>query len=155
MTKIQRTLWICLLLLASFTIFGSVSDLIADARTGLPTDHAGTFTALTGADWTTARRTDGGVTGYVTLLERGYALHELVFGILFVVILAIPFRRRQRWAWWAAWAPMIADVGYALTFGADDRTIGVRSLIVAIALPVLLLALAPAFFPRRPSPGLP
>jgi len=27
----------------------------------------------------------------------------LTFALLFLVLLAIPFRRRQRWAWWAAW----------------------------------------------------
>ncbi len=26
------------------------------------------------------------------------------------VVLAIPFRRRHRWAWWAAWVPMIANL---------------------------------------------
>jgi hypothetical protein len=31
------------------------------------------------------------------VLERGYALHELTFALLFIVILIFPFRRRQRW----------------------------------------------------------
>jgi len=31
-------------------------------------------------------------------LEPGYALHERVFGIVFLVIVAIPVRRGRRWA---------------------------------------------------------
>ena len=37
--------WIGLLLFGGFYIFGATNDLLADARTGLPTDHTGTFTA--------------------------------------------------------------------------------------------------------------
>lgn len=92
-----------------------------------------------------------GTARYITLLERGYALHELTFALLFLLIVAIPFRHRQRWAWWAAWTPMIANLGYTLTFGVHDHTILTRSLIVDIALPVLL-AHIPLFFRRQP-PG--
>ena len=41
---------------------------------------------------------------------------------------------------------MIANLGYAVTFGAHDHTILARSLIADIALPVLLIAHIPAFF---------
>jgi hypothetical protein len=53
---------------------------------------------------------------------------------------AVPFRRGQRWAWWAAWIVMIADLGYTFTFGIRDHVILVRSLVVDVALAVLLLA---------------
>ena len=66
------------------------------------------------------------------------------------VLIGIPFRRRQRWAWWAAWLPMIANLGYTFTFGVHDQTILIRSLIADIALPVLLIAHIPAFYgPNR------
>jgi hypothetical protein len=140
--------WLGLLLLAAFYLFGAANDLLADGRTGLPTDHTTTFAAVTGTSWAAAQHATPGLTTYVTLLERGYALHELVFGLLFVIILAIPFRRRQRWAWFACWTPTIANLGYALTFGVHDSKVGYRSLIALIALPVLLLILIPAFFGR-------
>lgn len=153
-TRWQTAAWIGLLLLGGFYIFGATNDLIADARVGIPTDHTGTFGSVAGTSWTTAQHATPGTTAYITLLERGYALHELVFAILFLTILAIPFRRRQRWAWFACWTPTIANLGYALTFGAQDPAIRYRSLIALIALPVLLLALVPAFFGRRPErPG--
>jgi hypothetical protein len=141
--------WIGLLLLGGFYLFGATNDLFADARTGLPTDHTGTFTAVTGGTWDTAQHATPGITAYITLLERGYALHELVYAILFVTILAIPFRHRRRWAWFACWTPTIANLGYALTFGTHDTAIGYRSLIALVALPLLLLVHIPAFFTRR------
>lgn len=51
---------------------------------------------------------------------------------------------------------MIANLGYTVTFGMHDPAILSRSLVVDIALPVLLLAHLPAFFPSLrtgPRPG--
>jgi hypothetical protein len=146
-SRLFTAAWVGLLLLAGLYLFGATNDLLADARTGLPTDHTGTFTAVTATTWSRTAAT----AGYITLLERGYALHELVFAILFLVILAIPFRQRHRWAWYACWTPTIANFGYALTFGTHDPTVGYRALIALIALPVLLLIHIPAFFIRRPD----
>ncbi len=94
-----------------------------------------------------------GLASYITVLERGYALHELTFALLFLVLIVVPFRRGQRWAWCTAWILMIANLGYTFTFGIHDPSILGRSLIANIALPVLLLARIPVFFPtlfRRP-----
>jgi hypothetical protein len=143
-SRLFTAAWVGLLLLAGLYLFGATNDLLADARTGLPTDHTGTFASVTSTTWT---RTAPNA-GYITLLERGYALHELVFAILFLAILAIPFRHRHRWAWYACWTPTIANLGYALTFGTHDPTVGYRALIALIALPVLLLVHIPAFFTR-------
>ena len=141
-----------LLLLGLFYLFGAASDLAALASRNVPADHRGTFTKLAGGSFSNLKTADPGTASYITVLERGYALHELTFALLFIVLLAIPFRRRQRWAWWAAWLPMIANLGYTLTFGAHDHTILARSLIADIALPVLLLAHIPAFFSRPHEP---
>jgi hypothetical protein len=141
-------------LIGLFNIFASASDFAATGSSGLPSDHTGTFAKLSGTTWSSFKAAHAGTASYVTLLERGYALHELTFAILFLVILAIPFRARQRWAWWACWALLIAYLGYALTFGVHDSAILPRSLIAAIGLPCLLIASAPAFF-RRQEPGEP
>lgn len=141
--------WALLLLLGAFYLFAPLSDLRADAGIGLPADHLFTFAKVSGVPWETAKQSSPGVARYVTLLEVAYAVHELVFGILFLVILAIPFRRRARWAWWACWAVMLANITYTLTFGRHDPTILSRSLIADIALPILLLIHVPAFFGRR------
>ena len=68
-----------------------------------------------------AKLTTRGIASYISVMERGYALHELTFALLFIVFLAVPFRRRQRWAWWVAWLPIIANLGYTFTFGAHDH----------------------------------
>lgn len=140
---------ILMLLLAAFYLYGAVSDLAAVAGHNLPADHRGTFTSLAGQSYGHVMAVTPGIASYISVLERGYALHELTFAVLFIVLIAIPFRRRQRWAWWAAWLPMIANLGYTFTFGTHDHTILTRSLIADIALPVLLLAHIPAFFSRR------
>jgi len=87
-----------LLLLGLFYVYGAASDLDSLASSRLPVDHRGTFTRLTGHSFGHAQAATPGVTGYISVLERGYALHELTFALLFLVLLAGPFRRRQRWA---------------------------------------------------------
>jgi hypothetical protein len=140
--------WILLALIGLFNIFASVNDFVATKNSGLPSDHIGTFGKLSGTTWAGFKAAHSGAASYISLLERGYALHELTFAILFLAVLAIPFRARQRWAWWTCWALLIAYLGYALTFGAHDSAILPRSLIGAIGLPVLLIVSAPAFFCR-------
>jgi len=143
---------ILMVLLGLLYVFGAANDLRADASGDLPVDHTATFSELAGSSFAQTKDTAPGTARYTTLLERGYAVHELTFAFMFLVLLIIPFRRRQRWAWWAAWIPMIANLGYTLTFGVHDPTILYRSLIADIALPVLQLAHIPAFFPRSTTP---
>lgn len=138
--------WVLLLLLGAFYLFAPISDLVADARTGLPSDHTGAFASIVGTPFDSVKQSSPRIASYITTLEVAYAVHELVFGILFLAILAIPFRRRQRWAWWACWAVMLANITYSLTFGRHDSTILYRSLVADILLPVLLLVHIPAFF---------
>jgi hypothetical protein len=145
----QTASWIGLLLLGAFNLYAAAADLTADAGTGLPSDHTGTFTAVTGRTWASFKAAQPAVAHYITLAERGYAMHELVFAILFLAIVAIPLRAGQRWAWWACWAVLIAYLGYTLTFGVHDHVILARSLIGVIALPVLLAAQLPAIARRR------
>jgi hypothetical protein len=144
------TVMVLLALIGLFNVFASINDFIATNTAGLPSDHTGTFAKLSGTTWSNFKGAQSGAASDVTLLERGYALHELTFAILFLAILAIPFRSHQRWAWWACWALLIAYLGYTLTFGTHDSTILPRSLIGAIGLPILLVVSVPAFF-RHPE----
>jgi hypothetical protein len=136
----QTASWIGLILLGAFNVYAAAADLAATAGTGLPGDHSGTFTAVAGRAWASFKAAQPGAAHYITLAERGYALHELTFAILFLVIVVIPLRAGQRWAWGACWIVLIAYLGYTLTFGVHDSAILGRSLIGVIALPVLLLA---------------
>ena len=140
--------WILLLLLGTLFLFAALSDLAADARVGLPSDHVGAFQAVAGIAWSSAQQSSRGITQYITLLEIAYAVHELVFALFFLVIVAIPFRQRARWAWWACWIPMFANLTYTFTIARYSSTTLVYSLIADIALPILLLIHVPAFFGR-------
>jgi hypothetical protein len=146
--------WILLLLLGAFFLFAALSDLAADARVGLPSDHLEACHAVAGMAWTSAKLSSPGITQYITLLEMAYALHELVFGLLFLIIVAIPFRQRARWAWWACWIPMLANLTYSFTFARYSTTTLAYSLIGDVALPVLLLIHVPAFFGRSTQRAL-
>ena len=139
-----KTAWVLLLLLALFPVLASLLDLANVAANGIPSDHRAAFAAVSGLDWSPARAAAAGITRYVSLLETGYALHELVFGLLFLLIVAIPFRRGETWAWLGCWLVLIADLGYTFTFGRHDQAILRNSLIADVALPILLLVQAPA-----------
>jgi hypothetical protein len=138
--------WIVLVVLSVFLVLAPLLDIASDHSSGLPSDHHAAFTKLTGQPWNAAKDSAPGVTKYVTQLEYGYALHELTFALLFLAIVVVPFRRRQTWAWWACWAVMIANIGYAVTIAHYDPTLLRRSLIGVITLPLVLAMFAPSFW---------
>jgi hypothetical protein len=152
---LHRVGWIGLTLIGALMLFAVASDLAADRQTGIPGDHSGTYAKLAGHPFADLVSSSPGVARYVTNLEVGYALHELTFAVLFLVLVLVPLRRGQRWAWFTGWAVMIANIGYTATFGGHDSTIFTRSLVADIAVPVLLLLCAPTVFSpsrRRSSP---
>jgi hypothetical protein len=142
--------WIGLAIIGLFLAVASLNDLRATHASGLPADHTRAFADQAGTPYAAVKQAAPGVARYITNLEYGYALHELVFAVLFLAVVLIPFRRRERWAWTACWAALIASVGYSLTFGTHDAMIMRYSLITDIGIPVLLLLAAPSFFARPP-----
>ncbi len=145
--------WILLLLLGALFLFASLSDLVADLRTGLPSDHLEAFHVISGMTWDDARLSSPGIARFITSLEIAYAVHELVLGLLFLIIVAIPFRRRTRWAWWACWVPVLANLTYTFTIAHYSTTTLLYSLIAVVLLPVLLLLHIPAFFGHAQPKG--
>lgn len=148
-SSLSTLAWGALLLLGAFPLFAAVADLHSELHGGIPADHRSAFAGLAGSTVAAARSSAPGVMRYVHTLEVGYAVHELVFGGLFLAIVAIPLRRREPWAWWACWIVLAADLTYALTFGLHSATILRQSLIAVVGLPVLLSLLAPSVFRRR------
>ncbi len=135
--------WLLLVLLALFPVLFSVLDLAGIARSGIPSDHLDAYRALAGQAFGSA---SSGPESYIKHLEIGYALHELTFGLFFLVIVAIPLRLGQRWAWWACWIAMISTVGYSFTFAQFSPRTLAYSLVPDIGIPLLLLAQAPRFW---------
>jgi hypothetical protein len=142
--------WIGLTIIGLFFAVASLSDLRTTQASGLPADHARAFTNQAGASYAAVKQAAPGVARYLTTLEYGYALHEFVFALLFLAVVLVPFRRRERWAWAVCWATVIASVGYSLTFGTHDSTVMRYSLVTDIGIPVLLLLAAPTFFAKPP-----
>lgn len=142
--------WIGLTIVGLFFVLASLNDLRADHASGLPADHTAAFTNQAQTSFAALQHTTPGVTRYLTNLEYGYAIHELVFAILFLAVVLIPLRRAERWAWFACWAVVIASVGYSLTFGTHDPKIMRYSLLTDIGIPALLLLAAPSVFASRP-----
>lgn len=141
--------WILLLLLGALFFFASISDLVADVRAGLPSDHLEAFRELTGLTWSNAQQSAPQIVHYITTLEITYAVHEMVFALLFLLIVAFPFRARARWSWWSCWVPMLANLAYTFALAHYSTTTLIYSLIADIALPVLLLIHIPAFFRKQ------
>jgi hypothetical protein len=140
-------------LVGALMVFAVASDLAADHKTGIPTDHTATFSKLAGQPFSSLVLSTPGVARYVTNLEVGYALHELTFAVLFLVLVLVPLRRGRMWSWLTCWAVMIANIGYIATFGVHDSTIFARSLAADIAVPVFLLLCAPTVLERRAAAG--
>ena len=147
MRPFYRVTWLLLLILALFTVLFPVLDLVGTARTGLPSDHTAAYRALAGHGFPGLQ--PAGPARYIRQLEYGYALHELTFALFFLVLVAIPVRTGQRWAWLACWLILIATVGYTLTFARYSGKTLTYSLIPDVAIPVLLLAQAPRFWTPR------
>jgi hypothetical protein len=135
-----------LLLLALLTVLFPVLDIIGTARSGMPADHTAAYQSLAGRPFPGIQ--PAGPTRYIRQLEYGYALHELTFALFFVILVAIPLRTGQRWAWLACWLILIATIGYTLTIAHYSGKTLAYSLIPAIAIPLLLLAEAPRFWKR-------
>lgn len=137
--------WIGLVLLGIFPLLASATDLSQDLRGALPADHVTTFLRVTHESYATFSQTNSGAAQYLHLLETGYAVHELVFGLLFLAIVIWPLRRGYWSAWVACCAVLIADATYTLTFGVNDNTIFTRSLVADILTPICLLLVAASF----------
>ncbi|MGI8609095.1 MAG: hypothetical protein ACR2MY_07705 [Candidatus Dormibacteria bacterium] len=145
-----RITWVLLIAIAIFPILAPVADIVGVAKDGLPADHHAAFAAIAGGNWSSFRISAPGAGRFVSVLEVGYALHELVFGILALLIVVIPFRHGERWAWFACWALLVADAGYTLTFANHDAALFRQSLFADLATPALLLAQLRRFFGQRP-----
>ena len=52
--------------------------------------------------------------------ERALFLIFLAFGVLSLVVLLIPYRRRERWSWWATWIPVGANASPFVLFPFDE-----------------------------------
>lgn len=138
-----RGTWLLLVAIALLTALLPSLDFAGIIREGIPSDHLAAYEALAGQAFSSLQ--GQGPARYIRQLESAYALHELTFALLFLVILLVPFRKGQFWAWWACWIPLIGYVGYTVTFARFGSATFAYSLVPDIAVPLMLLAQLPRF----------
>jgi hypothetical protein len=139
--------WLLLAIIAVLLVLFPLLDVAGILKMGIPSDHTAAFRMLSGEDFTAFQST--GPAAYVRQFEFAYALHELTFGLFFLVIVLVPLRDGDRWAWWSCWIVLIAYVGYTITFAHYSSTTVVYSLVPDVAIPILLLVIAPHVLTKR------
>jgi hypothetical protein len=150
----QRAAWAVLLVVGGVGLFAAVIDLQGTGTAGIAADHASVFRSVAGQPWSAARVADPGSARYVSALEHAAALHETGFAVLLLLIIAIPLRRGERWAWWSAWATVAVQAGYLATFGWHGPVLLIRGAVLLAVTAVALVLLAPAVLRRaQPRPG--
>lgn len=97
-TGVQRVAWWVLLALAGLLVLFGIGDLFV----GAPFDPEIAL-GLTGL--THAELQAESTAGYLLLdyYTRGGGISLAVMGLALVIILALPYRDGQRWAWWTMW----------------------------------------------------
>jgi len=79
--------------------------------------------------------------------DVGLAIGWTSFSLYATVVLAIPFRRGERWAWYMSWISVIV---FATPILFTRESFAVAYLIAAGAMALGLLLTRPAFFQRGP-----
>lgn len=73
--------------------------------------------------------------------------------LLSLVVLLIPYRRLERWAWWAVWIGIV-PVGLVLAFGGPGL-VGLIYIAAAVVLALAQIATLPRFRHREHPSGRP
>lgn len=85
-----------------------------------------------------------------TLTE--YGIMQTALGVLVVVLAALPFRRAERWAWFALWVVPLAVLGANLNAARVGASLGPLPVFLAIGLLGLLLPVRAFLRPRGADP---
>ncbi|HEX2808911.1 MAG TPA: hypothetical protein VHN80_22325 [Kineosporiaceae bacterium] len=144
----QRVAWAVLMVIGGIGLFAPIADLQGARTAGIAADHSAAFRSISGQSWSAGRLAEPGTARYVTALEHADAIHEAAFAVLFLLLIAIPLRRGERWAWWAAWAAVAVQAGYLATFGWHVPLLLIRGAGLLAVTAIALILLAPAVLRR-------
>jgi hypothetical protein len=142
----RNVAFVVLVAAGAFFAIGGAFDLLTDSRGSLPSDHTGTFQAVAHMSWQHARFVAHPITRYVTRAETAYSAFQLLFGVLLLVVVAIPLRRGERWAWWCCWLLIPGFAAFGGVYGQHDS----GNLSAAVIAAVIAAAALIVF---RPRPG--
>ena len=79
--------------------------------------------------------------------ERALFVIFLAFNVLSLVVLLIPYRRRELWAWWATWIPVVTNALPLVLFSVDEVVVFYAG--VAMVMAAAQLTTLRAFDPRQ------
>jgi hypothetical protein len=152
---LQRNAWWGLVVIATLLVLFGLLDVAsgAEADPAIPLALTGLTLAELGAESATGLE----LFDFMTRVN-GWSL--ILLGGLLLVLLLVPFRRGERWAWWTMWAIPAWSIGAALFYvvagvqpGVPPPPPMVSGPIVAVVSAAILLLSAPRFFePPDPQP---
>jgi hypothetical protein len=109
-----RAWWLLVAIAIVVALFGLI-----DMASGLLADRAIT-TVITGLGVDELQGQDPAGYRIADFISRTQGLNLLLLGILFAIILVVPYRAGRRWAWWTMWllpAWAVLVPGMYLVFG--------------------------------------
>ncbi|MFP5253351.1 MAG: hypothetical protein ACLGH4_06105 [Actinomycetes bacterium] len=147
----ERIGWVLLVLAGlPFVLFGVTAVLFGVSASDFPVGLPGGPDAVdstTGVPWQEV--VSGNATAMTLLrgVSRVAGLAFLGFGLLVITVAVVPYRRGERWAWYALWVVPVFMGGLVVhELGGDF--VQMPALLLAASLAGLLLPYR-AFFPRR------
>jgi len=151
MTGRRRVAWLLMLSAdAGLLAWGAMAALAPDRLPGpggIPILTAG-YEGFTKGSWQELMQASPGAANYVTLLFRLYGAYIVAFGLLALAITVVPFRRGERWAWWALLAGNTLAYGAAMTYDRIVAAIGPFEISEYAGIVAVYVALALAFRPN-------
>jgi hypothetical protein len=152
MTGRERVAWVLMLAAdAGLLAWGAMAALAPDRLPGpggVPILTAG-YEGFTKGSWQGLADASPRTAEYVAILFRLYGAYIVAFGLLALAITAVPFRRGERWAWWALLAGNTLAYGAAMTYDRIVAAIGPFEITEYAGIAAVYLALALTFRPAR------
>lgn len=145
MHRLQRLAWIVLAITGLPFVLSGISALLfglsaSDTPVGLP-GGPDAVANTTGVPWDEVIEGDETAITLLRGVSRVAGLAFLALGILVVTMASIPFRRGERWAWFALWVVPVFMLGLLLHERKGD--------FVAMPAILLVLSLAALLLPSR------
>jgi len=141
----RRFAWISIVVSdAGFLLWGAMAALLPQyllGPGGKPILAAG-YEGFTHGSWTELVATSPQTVAFMTMIFRLFGTLCAVFGFLAVLIAAKPFRRGERWAWWALLVGNTFAYGAPMTYDRLVHAIGPFEMTEYLGIALVYLALA-------------
>jgi hypothetical protein len=144
-TRWRRFAWIAIVIAdAGFMAWGAMAALLPHhlpGPGGKPILIAG-YEGFTNGSWSELVAASPKTADFMTMVFRLFGTLCAVFGFLGVVIAAKPFRRGERWAWWALLIGNTFAYGAPMTYDRLVHAVGPFEMTEYLGIALVYLALA-------------